>query len=178
MRRTTVTVNDRMQRNYRYECTAPVGLGFDPEFRPELTPPELLRLGVFDGKYMTDCRGEFPSARFREAKLSRARPDPSLNYFGVDASQPLLVWRLKGWIDPSRQSARLVPVLLPAPHGATTAGRGCPPDQALEGDPAPRAVDRDQLRAGRHLVPQTATAGAAPLGLRQPQAMERNSGVT
>ena len=111
MPRTTVTVNDRMQRNYRYECTAPVGLGFDPEFRPELTPPELLRLGVFDGKYMTDSRGEFPSAWFREAKLSPTRPDRSTI-----------------------------------------------------------------STAGRHLVPQTATAGAAPLGLRQPKAMERNSG--
>ena len=59
--RTTVTVNDRMQRNYRYERTAPVGRSFEPEFRPELTPSELLRLGVFGGKYMTDCTDEFPS---------------------------------------------------------------------------------------------------------------------
>jgi hypothetical protein len=94
----TVTVNDLMQRNYRYERTMPVGQNFDPEFRPDLTPPELLRLGVFGGKYMTDCREEFPSAWFRQAKLSSARADPLLNYFGVNASQPLSVWRQKGWI--------------------------------------------------------------------------------
>ena len=34
------------------------------------------------------------------AKLSPGRRDPSLNYFGVDASQPLSVWRKKGWIHP------------------------------------------------------------------------------
>ena len=100
MPRIAVTVTDRMQRNYRYERTAPVGRNFDPEFRPELTPPELLRLGVFGGKYMTDCKAEFPSAWFEGAKLSPAKADPSLNCFGVDASQPLSVWRQKGWIHP------------------------------------------------------------------------------
>ena len=100
MPRTTVTVNDRMQRNYRYERTAPVGRNFDPEFHPELTPAELLRLGVFGGKYMTDCKDEFPSTWFRQAKLSPVKSEPSLNCFGVDASQPLSVWRRKGWIHP------------------------------------------------------------------------------
>ena len=98
VQRTAVTVNDQMQRNYRYERTAPVGRSFEPEFRPELTPPELLRLGVFGGKYMTDCKAEFPSTWFREAKLSPAKAHPALNCFGVDASQPLSVWRKKGWI--------------------------------------------------------------------------------
>lgn len=100
MTRTSVTVNDRMQQNYRYERTAPVGRSFDPEFRPELTPAEMLRLGVFGGKYMTDCKDEFPSSWFRGAKLSPGNSDPSLNCFGVDASQPLSVWRQKGWIHP------------------------------------------------------------------------------
>jgi len=93
-----VVVTDKMQRRYRYERTAPVGRRFDPEFRPELTPREMLELGVFGGKYMTDCRGEFPAAWFKRAKLSLGRSDPALNYFGVDASQPLSVWRAKGWL--------------------------------------------------------------------------------
>jgi hypothetical protein len=96
--RKTVTVNDRMQKRYRYERVEPVGRNFDPEFRPELTPAELLRLGVFGGKYMTDCKREFPRTWFVHAKLSPERSDPSLNYFGVGASQPLSVWRSKGWI--------------------------------------------------------------------------------
>jgi hypothetical protein len=89
-----------MQSGYRYECVAPIGKNFDPEFRPDLTPAQILRLGVFGGKYMTDCRDEFPAAWFKGAKLSPERRDCSLNFFGVDASQPLSVWRAKGWIHP------------------------------------------------------------------------------
>jgi len=93
-----ITVNDKMQRGYRYELTAPTGRQFAPEFKPQLTPKQMLELGVFGGKYMTDCRREFPKSWFTRAKLSPQRKDPSLNYFGVDASQPLSVWRDKGWI--------------------------------------------------------------------------------
>ena len=100
MRKRIVTVNDKMQKGYRYALTAPVGRGFDPQFKPELTPREMLRLGVFGGKYMTDCRREFPKSWFTGAKLSPRGRDPSLNYFGVDASQPLSEWRRKGWIHP------------------------------------------------------------------------------
>jgi hypothetical protein len=99
VRKRTVIVNDRMQKNYRYELTDPAGRNFDPEFRPELMPAEMLRLGVFAGKYMTDCAREFPAIWFKGAKLAPEHRDPSLNYFGVDASQPLSEWRRKGWID-------------------------------------------------------------------------------
>src|SRR5688572_28449308 len=94
----TVTVNDKMQKRYRYVRTASPGKRFDPEFRPTLTPPEMLALGVFGGKYMTDCRKEFPASWYAKAKLSPERRNPKLNFFGVDASQPLAVWRAKGWI--------------------------------------------------------------------------------
>ena len=100
MRQRSVTVRDKMQNGYRYALTAPVGRGFDPEFKPQLTPAQMLRLGVFGGKYMTDCRREFPKSWFARAKLSPRGRDPSLNYFGVDASQPLSEWRRKGWIHP------------------------------------------------------------------------------
>jgi hypothetical protein len=58
----------------------------------------MLSLGVFGGKYMTDCRAEFPRSWFARARLSPKRKDPSLNFFGVDASQSLAEWRRKGWI--------------------------------------------------------------------------------
>jgi hypothetical protein len=95
-----VVVNDRMQRNYRYLIIEPAGRNFDEGFEPELTPAEMLAFGVFGGKYMTDCRDEFPASWFDRAKLSPSGKDPSLNFFGVDASQPLSVWRKKGWIYP------------------------------------------------------------------------------
>ena len=95
-----IEVADRMQQGYRYALTAPTGDDFHPNFRPDLTPATMLTLGVFGGKYMTDCQEEFPESWFGKARLSPAGRDPSLNYFGVDASQPLSVWRAKGWIHP------------------------------------------------------------------------------
>jgi hypothetical protein len=94
-----VTVRDLMQHGYRYVLTEPVGRNFDPEFAPELTPREMLALGVFGGKYMTDCVREFPASWFSRAKLSPAHHDDTLNYFHKHASQPLGVWREKGWIN-------------------------------------------------------------------------------
>ena len=95
-----VVVKDRMQRGYVYYRTEPVGRNFAPLFRPELTPKQMLQLGVFGGKYMTDCRDEFPASWFARAKLCPARHDPRLNWFRVNASQPLAIWRRKGWIRP------------------------------------------------------------------------------
>jgi hypothetical protein len=100
MRKRIVVVNDKMQRGYRYELSAPAGRNFDPEFKPELTPAEMLRLGVFCGKYMTDTRKEFPASWFVGARLAPKQRDCSLNFFSIDASQPLSVWRDKGWIYP------------------------------------------------------------------------------
>ncbi len=100
MRKRNVVVNDKMQKGYRYALTAPTGRQFDPEFKPELTPRQMLRLGVFCGKYMTDTRKEFPASWFAGARLAGNRRDCSLNFFGVDASQPLSVWRDKGWLHP------------------------------------------------------------------------------
>jgi hypothetical protein len=98
MKPKTVTVHDKMQKGYRYRLTEPVGRNFDPAFIPQLTPKQMLALGVFGGRYMTDCGREFPPSWFQRAKLSPKKKDPNLNYFGVDASQPLSVWRKKGWI--------------------------------------------------------------------------------
>jgi len=93
-----IHVNDRMQKGYSYTRVAAVGKGFDPDFRPELTPKEMLEIGVFGGKYMTDCRDEFPESWFENAKLCHERHDPALNYFGINASQSLREWERKGWI--------------------------------------------------------------------------------
>lgn len=98
MRQRLIVVNDLMQQQYAYLLTEPTGRNFHPDFKPELEPRELLELGIFGGKYMTDCRDEFPAAWFKHARLCSERHDPKLNCFGVNASQPLSVWRAKGWI--------------------------------------------------------------------------------
>lgn len=93
-----IVVNDKFQKNYKYFLTEPIGKNFDPEFKPDLTPKEMLELGVFGGKYMTDGESEFPKNWFKKAKLSKDKADPKINFFGISASQSLSVWRKKGWI--------------------------------------------------------------------------------
>lgn len=94
-----VTVNDKMQKGYRYILAAPMGKNFDPEFTPDLTPKQMLHLGVFCGKYMRDCTKEFPKDWFVRAKFAKGEhADCSLNLCKVKASQPLSVWKKKGWI--------------------------------------------------------------------------------
>lgn len=102
-RRKIIVVNDKMQKNYLYTLTEPMGKNFHPDFKPELTPKQMLEMGVFGGRYMRDCKNEFPKSWFVKAKFhpeDKPGHDPRLNYFGVDASQPLSVWRRKGWIHP------------------------------------------------------------------------------
>ena len=93
----TIEVNDRMQSGYSYVLAVDAGTTFAEEFKPHLTPQQMLEMGVFEGKYCNDCRDEFPPDWFANAKLSAA-PDPDVNYFGVKSRQPLGVWRDKGWI--------------------------------------------------------------------------------
>lgn len=95
-----VHVHDKMQTGYIYERTARPGKDFDPEFTPDLTPKQMLHLGVFGGKYMNDCTREFPADWYKRAKLSPDKPNKKYNYFKVRASQPLSEWRRKGWIHP------------------------------------------------------------------------------
>lgn len=95
-----IIVNDSMQK-YEYHLSEPIGENFHPDFKPELTPKEMLELGVFGGKYMTDCTDEFPSSWFENAKFSPKSKDITLNYFKVDASLPLSQWQEKGWIHSS-----------------------------------------------------------------------------
>lgn len=93
-----IVVSDTMQDHYEYVCTEPAGRNFDPEFTPDLTPKEMLEMGVFGGRYMRDCRDEFPKSWFEKAKLAEGDRDPKINFFEINASQPLAEWRRKGWI--------------------------------------------------------------------------------
>ena len=85
-------------RGYVYFLTEQAGKNFHSEFRPQLSPKQMLELGVFGGKYMSDCTSEFPVDWFEKARLCSEIHDPALNYFGVNASQTLAEWRRKGWI--------------------------------------------------------------------------------
>jgi len=98
--RKKIVVNDFMQTNYVYYITEKKGENFDPEFKPDLTPKEMLEMGIFGGKYMTDCKNEFPKDWFTNAKLCHEYHNARLNFFGVNASTSLSYWIKKGWIYP------------------------------------------------------------------------------
>lgn len=92
----TVTMSDSLQAHYSYPLVAPMGR-LDASFAPDLTPQQMLELGVFGGHYFEGEYAEYPAEWFEHAKLSDVH-DPSLNYFGVDASQSREEWQRKGWI--------------------------------------------------------------------------------
>ncbi len=77
-------------------------------FDPDLSPGEMLMLGVFEGKYLNDCVAEFPAEWFVGAlemgRLSPEGPDPDrCNLFRIKSRQPLGIWRENGWApSPSR----------------------------------------------------------------------------
>jgi hypothetical protein len=93
---TRINVNDTFQSDYTYELSAPTGEDFDDAFRPKYIPSEMLKLGVFEGKYLNDCQNEFPKEWFHDSKLSKTA-NAELNCFGIKSRQPLSVWQDKGW---------------------------------------------------------------------------------
>ena len=93
------SVTDKIQKKYVYYLTEHVGKNFDSGFKPELSPKQMVELGIFGGVYMRDCKREFPKSWFAKAKFAKDKRNPELNYFKVLASQPLKVWIRKGWIN-------------------------------------------------------------------------------
>lgn len=91
-----IKVNDSLQK-YEYELTEAAGKNFAEGFTPDLTPQQMLELGVFGGHYFEGEHDEFPSSWFKDAKLSDTH-DAKQNYFNVDASQSREEWERKGWI--------------------------------------------------------------------------------
>ena len=67
------------------------------EFKPELTPKQMLEYGVFGGSYLGDTIKEYPKIWFTKAKLSKSF-DVELNYFQIKAGLSLKDWKQKGWI--------------------------------------------------------------------------------
>jgi hypothetical protein len=99
-----ICYSDKFQKNYRYELVEAKGKKYHPDFKPELTPAEMLKLGVFGGAYFVGIKGlipsDLPKAWFKSLKLSpNEKKDFKYNYFNVGASQSLAIWKQKGWIN-------------------------------------------------------------------------------
>lgn len=91
-----VTVRDSLQE-YIYVLTEPIGQHFADDFTPDLTPQQMLELGVFGGHYFEGEQEEFPKRWFQNARLA-GHHDIEQNYFAIDASQSREAWQQKGWI--------------------------------------------------------------------------------
>ena len=92
----TITVNDPLQPGYQYPLTAKIG---DLDFSPDLSPQQMLELGVFGAHYFEGHADEYPHEWFTHARISDVH-DFHQNYFDVDASQTREEWERKGWIYP------------------------------------------------------------------------------
>jgi hypothetical protein len=91
-----VKVKNSMQiTSYLLVCSS--GKEFDERFKPELSPKQMLTLGVFEGKYLNDTQQEYPTSWFTKAKLSQV-PDPRINAFKKKSRSPLSLWASNGWI--------------------------------------------------------------------------------
>jgi len=93
----TVRMQDQYQ-TYEYGLDAPEGKQFDSQFKPGLSPQQMLELGIFGGAYFEGEQDEFPEQWFVDAKQGLEYNKLS-NYFGVKASQPREEWLHKGWIN-------------------------------------------------------------------------------
>ena len=150
---TGLSADDRMQGGHRHLRVEAHGRNFHRDFHPEPGPGELLGLGVFGGRYMTDCGAEFPEPWFQGAWLRSDARSPGLNFFLVDAPKPLAYWCQLEGLDPSRRRT---------------------PGPPLEGDDPARRPGPRPLRSGRSRVPPQAAPGAAALGPRLPQDLNRS----
>lgn len=72
---------------------------WDKSFAPSYTPLEMLKAGVFEGKYINIIKG-LPKSWYKVSSVlgPKDEPDVSLNKFGVKSRQPLSVWKKNGWI--------------------------------------------------------------------------------
>ena len=68
------------------------------KFEPQLSPKEMLRLGVFGGYYFEGKHSEYPKDWFEKAKLSNSGYDVNFNCFKINSGLSREEWKKNGWI--------------------------------------------------------------------------------
>ena len=66
-------------------------------FKPQLSPKQMLELGVFGGSYFGLKIKEYPKSWFKKAKISKSF-DVNLNRFKIKSGLSREEWNKKGWI--------------------------------------------------------------------------------
>lgn len=99
----TIIANNKMDKsNYSYILEKGIGDISDTDFKPHLSPKEMLDLGIFEGRYLNDCILEFPAEWFLDAlennKLSPEKANIDCNYFKMKSRMSLGEWKKRGWI--------------------------------------------------------------------------------
>lgn len=100
---TTVVAYNKMDLGeYSYKLDKSIGDIDNHDFDPVFSPAKMLKLGIFEGKYLNDCVLEFPREWFLPAieagTLSPEQPDVNCNYFGIKSRMSLGDWYRQGWI--------------------------------------------------------------------------------
>jgi len=99
---TIVAINKMDLGNYSYKLDANLGDIDHPEFKPFFSPRDMLKFGVFEGKYLNDCVLEYPKEWFLDAigegTLSPSGADVNCNFFSIKSRMNLEDWIEKGWI--------------------------------------------------------------------------------
>lgn len=99
-----IKVHNRMEHDGMYILEASPGKGFHPEFDPYYTPKQMLKMGVFEGKYLNDCLTEFPKDWYVTSSgnlletFSPEHPEPTVNYFGIKSRLSLKEWKRNKWV--------------------------------------------------------------------------------
>ena len=111
----TVVVNDRMQRGYVYVRTRPIGGTFHEEFQPQLTPKQMLALGVWRQLPDRLPGGVSGGVVYAREVIARNAPGPPQLFrrSRLAVAGDVAASRL----DPAAGSTRLVPVVLSVLHG-------------------------------------------------------------
>ncbi|MBT3549133.1 MAG: hypothetical protein HOI56_00870 [Gammaproteobacteria bacterium] len=73
-------------------------IDYNKIFTPELSPKEMLELGVFGGYYFKDDISEFPKSWFKNAKVNTVEFDINMNYFNIKSGLSIDHWIAKNWI--------------------------------------------------------------------------------
>ena len=95
---TKIIVNNKMQKNYEYELSEPVGKNFAEDFKPQYTPTQMYREGAFGGKYGNDTILEYPKSWFIDGRFSPEGNNTLMNRFKGDSRTTIANWIKEGWV--------------------------------------------------------------------------------